>query len=501
MSRTPRTTRRTGASAAVTAASFLLLTGAAVLAAPASYAGVPGGTSAADRNNDFNGDGYADVLIGAPEGRVDGKEGAGYVTVQYGAPNGIGTNTSTPKGHTAVFSQSTPGVPGTSEAWDGFGQAVASGDIDGDGYDDAIIGAPGEAEGTVAGAGRVTVLYGSAQGLGTRAGSFTAPTPTSGARFGAALAAARFSSATPNDDIAVLDESGAHVFTWRQGKLTRTAHLGMARNPHGYRVEPAGLTTGDYDKDGFADLVVSGFSPQDDIIKGWSAVYSGGASLTHLRDLAGGISAASGDIDKDGYDDLVLGQDSSVDMEAEGMTGGIVEVYFGGEDGPVGEDGGRQQWWHQNTPGVPGAGRHGDAWGADVSVADVNGDGYADVAVGAPGKDVGTEADAGAVTLLRGSAAGLTATGSQYFDQNTANIPGTAEAGDAWGAQVRLVDTDRDGRAELVAAAPAENAGDGVAWYLPAGPSGLLASGSWSYGAGSLGAPVVGSRYGSAVDE
>ncbi|WP_037679662.1 FG-GAP and VCBS repeat-containing protein [Streptomyces griseus] len=500
MSRTPRTIRRTGTSAAVTAALFLLLTGAAVLAAPASYAGVPGGTGAADRNNDFNGDGYADVLIGAPEGRVDGKAGAGYVTVQYGAPNGIGTNTSTPKGRTAVFSQSTPGVPGTSEAWDGFGHAVASGDIDGDGYDDAIIGAPGEAEGTVAGAGRVTVLYGSAQGLGTRAGSFTAPTPTSGARFGAAVAAARFSSATPNDDIAVLDEDGAQVFTLRQGRLTRTARLALPQHPEGHRIQPAGLTTGDYDKDGFADLVVSGFSQADTYAQGWSAVYAGGASFTHLRDLRGGTASASGDIDKDGYDDLVVGQVSSPDDEAEGLTGGLIGVYYGGEDGPVGEEG-AAQWWTQNSAGVPGVGRHGDAWGADVSVADVNGDGYADVAVGAPGKDLGNEADAGAVWLLRGAAGGLTATGSQSFDQNTANIPGTAEAEDSWGAQVRLVDTDADGRAELVAAAPVENAGDGVAWFLPAGPSGLLASGSWSFGAGSLGAPVVGSRYGSAIDE
>ncbi|MFF3336613.1 FG-GAP repeat protein [Streptomyces sp. NPDC002888] len=500
MSRTSRTTRRTGVSAAVTAASFLLLTGAAMLAAPAVYAGVPGGTSAADRNNDFNGDGYADMLIGAPEGRVDGKEGAGYVTVQYGAPNGIGTNTSVPKGRTAVFSQSTAGVPGTSEAWDDFGQAVASGDIDGDGYDDAIIGAPGEDEGSVADAGRVTVLYGSAQGLGTRNGSFTAPTPTAGARFGAALAAARFSSATANDDIAVLDDAGAQVFTYRQGKLTRTARLGTAQHPEGHRIQPAYLTTGDYDKDGFADLVVSGFSPEDDYAQGWSAVYAGGASMTHLRDLRGGISTASGDIDRDGYDDLVVGQVSSPDDEAEGLTGGLIGVYYGGEDGPVGEED-SAQWWTQNSPGVPGVGEHGDAWGADVSVADVNGDGYADVAVGAPGEDVGSEADAGAVWLLRGSAGGLTATGSQSFDQNTANVPGTVEADDAWGAQVRLIDTDGDGRAELVAAATGENAGDGVAWVLPAGPSGLLASGSWSYGAGSLGAPVVGSRYGAAVDE
>jgi hypothetical protein len=154
MSITTRTTRRTAGSAAVAAASFLLLAGAGILAAPTAFAGLPGGTSAVDRNNDFNGDGYNDLLTGVPEGTVGGKEGAGYVTVQCGAPNGIGTSNTVPKGRVQVVSQSTKGVPGTSETGDHFGQAVATGDLDGDSYDDAVIGTPGEDEGSVEDAGR-----------------------------------------------------------------------------------------------------------------------------------------------------------------------------------------------------------------------------------------------------------------------------------------------------------------------------------------------------------
>ncbi|MFJ9119390.1 FG-GAP repeat protein [Streptomyces sp. NPDC102394] len=48
-----------------------------------------------------------------------------------------------------------------------------------------------------------------------------------------------------------------------------------------------------------------------------------------------------------------------------------------------------------------------------MSVADVDGDGYADVAVGAPGEDADGEAGAGAVSLMRGSQTGLTATGAR----------------------------------------------------------------------------------------
>ena len=103
--------------------------------------------------------------------------------------------------------------------------------------------------------------------------------------------------------------------------------------------------------------------------------------------------------------------------------------------------------------------------------------------------------------MLRGTADGLTARGARSWDQNSARVPGTAEKGDRWGGQVRLTDPNRDGRHGLLASAPGENTGDGVVWVLPAGPGGITATGSWTYGGGSLNAPSSDAAYGAAIDE
>ncbi|MFF6783539.1 esterase [Streptomyces sp. NPDC012510] len=492
---------RKNRSTALAAATFLLVTGAAIAAAPSAYAGVPGGTQASDRNSDFNGDGYEDVLVGAPGATVSGKSGAGLVTVQYGSAKGIGTSA------VARFSQSTAGVAGAAEAGDGFGRAVATGDLDGDGFDDAVVGIPGEDLGTVKDAGGVAVLWGSKAGLkGAESDWLQTEEPAQNERFGLGLAAARFTAETDGDLLAVLDGYGVELFAYDAAapssmRRESTQRLG-AKAEDGTEardIQPKSMTTGDYDENGFADLVVSGLSTGDEPGHGWSTYLSGNADgLKYERDLRGGPVAASGDINDDGYDDLVTGEPNSPDDQpGETQTGGLVGVRLGGPDGPAAEP----DWWVQDSPGVPGVAEAGDGWGSDLSVADTDGDGYADVAIGAAGEDIGTVADAGAVWVLRGSASGLTSSGAKSWDQNSANVPGVAEKGDKWGAQVRLTDPNSDGRFGLLAAAPGENTGDGHVWVLSAGTGGVTASGSWTYNGASLGAPHVDALFGSAIDE
>ncbi|MFD5112604.1 FG-GAP repeat protein [Streptomyces sp. NPDC058391] len=506
--------------AAVAAASFLLA-GVAVTAAPAAQAGTPGGTHADDRNTDFNGDGYEDVLTGAPGATVGGRRGAGYVTVQYGSAKGITTSSR------AVIHQDSSGVSGAAEAGDGFGEALASGDLDSDGYDDAVVGIPGEDIGTVADAGGIVILWGSPKGLaGASSQWLEAGRPTAGKTFGAGLAAARFTADTPGDLLAVLDRNDLGLYLFGsagaagKGGTARTdgfrprtvrtdagAFAGSGRSTAaaaGEDILPSSLTTGDYDNNGYADLVVSGLSTGEEPGHGWSVHWAGGAEGLRLgRELRGGPVAASGDLNADGYDDLVTGEPNSPDDGGETLTGGLVGVYYGGGEGPAGTEGPGTppQYWTQDSPGVAGSSERGDGWGSDLSLGDTDGDGYADLAVGAPGEDIGPVVDAGAVWVLRGSPGGLTTVRAKDFNQDTAHVPGTAEKGDRFGGQVRLVDPNRDGKFGLLAAAPGENTDDGVVWVFSAGSGGVTATGSWSYGGGSLGAPFTDALYGAVIDD
>ena len=76
--------------------------------------------------SDFNGDGYADLAIGAPADSVGGHDMAGAVNGLFGSPDGLRTAAN------QQFTQDTPGVA-FATAGDRFGAALAGGDLDGDG--------------------------------------------------------------------------------------------------------------------------------------------------------------------------------------------------------------------------------------------------------------------------------------------------------------------------------------------------------------------------------
>ncbi|MFD4510377.1 hypothetical protein [Streptomyces sp. NPDC058457] len=145
---------------------------------------------------------------------------------------------------------------------------------------------------------------------------------------------------------------------------------------------------------------------------------------------------------------------------------------------------------------VPGVNKPADRFGAALGVRDVDGDGYDDVVIGAPGNDIGGAVDADTVWVIRGSASGLTTKDIRVLSQSPRAVPGIPERGDRFGAAVRLIDADRDKRASLIVGAPGEDGDNGGVWVFPSAGSGPSPSRSWSFDGGTLHAPNPDARFG-----
>ncbi|HEX9991719.1 MAG TPA: FG-GAP repeat protein [Acidimicrobiales bacterium] len=325
---------------------------------------------------DLDGDGFDDLVVGAPTEDVDGARWAGTVTVLLGGPSGPGARVTT-------LRQGAGGLPGTPDGYDSFGAAVAVADLDGDGFDDLAISAPQEWSN-----GTVTVVPGGRGGLvGRDARSFDG-----GEVCGCSMAAMGFGES---------------------------------------------LAAGDLDGDGFADLVVGApwWSPSAELsLTGNVTVLFGGeagpdrafvldqSTLGFAREQGDtfGASLAVGPLDGDGADDLLVG---SV-REAVGDIGsaGVVVRVRGATDGFPGT----ATMWHQAS--LAGATEADDFFGDGITIGDFSGDGIGDAAIGAPGEDVGTVADAGNVTVVD------TTGGAAPFNQGS--LGGAVEVGDWFGSSL-----------------------------------------------------------------
>ncbi|WP_407560103.1 FG-GAP repeat protein [Streptomyces sp. 184] len=487
--------RRNSTTAAALAASLAVVAGAALAGGAAPAAAAPAAPAApaeaaaapAKFHDDFNGDGYRDLVTAAPSGTVDGVKRAGYVAVLYGSAGGLDT------AKRKVVSQATAGVPGSPEAGDAFGATLTSADFDRDGYADLAVGITGEDLGGVADTGYAAILYGSSGGLsGTGAAGMRPASLIEGNAYATGLAAGDWFR-DGSTALAILSKDHVELYGgWGAGPSARVRE----GNPLGdfpQDFTPTGLVAGDFEGDGADDLVVTGTKWYLENLEGHSLYLKGGGPEGFTRtEFGGGPVGVAGDIDKDGADDLAIGDPTVLEHGEWDLSGGVVEVWYGSAGGP---GAGQPEVWQQGSGGVPGSYELEDRFGSDVSLGDVNGDGYPDLAAGAEGEAIGTDDDAGAVWLLRGAAGGLTTSGVQHFNQDTAGIPGAAEPGDLFGSDVRLHDANRDGRAGLIAGAPGENAGQGYAWVLQARGGGLTADGSWTFNGASVGANGANARF------
>ncbi len=448
---------------------------------------------------DFDGDGFGDYAVGA----AGENRGAGAVYVFYGAEPAAANRL-------LFFDQATAGIPGITHDAESLGASLASGDFNGDGYDDLAAGIPGDVIATKRAAGSVLVLYGSANGL-TAAGSELwhqdvgqiASTTAPAELFSTALAAGDFNDdllddlaigipgeringrrragavAVLNGCVCGLTDIGSRRFTQATNGIAGIPELS---DNFGYS-----LAVGRFGGDEIDDLAIG--------VPGDFATTHAGAGAVHiLRGASGtaldpstsqtlternfrnvgsagrqvsdffGWSIAAGDLNLDGIDDLAVGAPG----EASGAVAfaGAVFVATGDAD-LLGLT--MSQMLNQETTGIPGGSRRGQEFGHSVLIArlaDVDGGGADDVLViGVPFEDLSGAIDGGQAHVLFPSVAGATATDSVVFTLNTDGVLGAPTRSGWFGATLGAVDTDADGLAELLVGSPGEDVGK----YLSAG--------------------------------
>lgn len=377
---------------------------------------------------DTNGDGYADVILG------DSSYDHGFGTDRTGAAwlyPGSGT---APLDTPTLLTQ-----PG-----DGLGGSVATADVNDDGFDDLVIGVYRYDEFR----GEALVYHGSATGLATSAAS-SLTGDARGDCFGYSVATAGDTDGDGYDDVIVGafgagDYGAAYTYAGSSTGVVRSASATISGDAEalylGYRV--AGV--GDVNGDGYDDVVASPYPGTNHV-----RVYAGSPSGTESSpaasvDLSCSPSAVSGagDVNGDGYDDLAIGcEDADSNIGAaylyEGAASGIAELAsttLRGED-------------------------VNDRFGHSLSlVGDIDGDGYDDVVVGAYGHSGG----AGRVYAYHGSATGLSPTARAILTGSSSS--------DAFGGWVGIAgDTDGDGFDDVAVAAP----GAGFVYIQPGSEAGL----------------------------
>jgi FG-GAP-like repeat/FG-GAP repeat len=416
---------------------------------------------------DVNGDGFADVIVGANE-FDNGEANEGRAFVYHGSAAGLG------------FGTAWTAEPNQASAW--FGTSVATaGDVNGDGFSDVIVGAhlydngePNE--------GRAFVYLGSADEPELSA-SWTTESNQDNARYGGSVATAGDVNGDGFSDVIVgaddyddgqTDEGQAYVYVGSTTGLSTTPAWTAQGDQDVAQFGSEVASAGDVNGDGFSDVIVGAdFYTNGQDNEGRAYVYHGSTSGLSASPqwIAEGNQAlarfgvdvaTAGDVNGDGFSDVIVGADFYSNGQS---TEGRAFVYLGSPEGLASSP----AWTAESD-------QAGAFFGASLGTAgDVNGDGISDVIIGASRYD-NDQINEGRAYVYLGSPAGLATFPAWTVEGN--------QEGTYFGLSVGTAgDVNADGFSDVIVGAMLYDNGqsdEGQAFVYLGSPAGLATTPAWT---------------------